>query len=77
MLPEALARLIHSLTNHPTSDPQLIRAMETIRDQAKLLGEAIIYGAPESRERSLAITNLEQTVMWAVKAIAVNQETTG
>jgi hypothetical protein len=29
---------------------------------------------PESRERSLAITNLEQSSMWANKAIAFHSE---
>jgi hypothetical protein len=30
---------------------------------------------PESRERSLAITNLEQSSMWTNKAIAFHSET--
>ncbi len=28
---------------------------------------------PESREKSLALTKLEETVMWANKSIAVNE----
>ncbi len=29
---------------------------------------------PESREKSLAITNLQQSVMWANASIAINEE---
>lgn len=42
--------------------------MSTIKDAAHLLYEQIM-ATPESRERSIAITNLEQAVMWAVKGV--------
>lgn len=46
-------------------------AIEHVRADAKqLLGTIVIYGPP-SRERSIALTHLEETVMWAVKSIVL------
>jgi hypothetical protein len=43
---------------------------ERLRDQAKKLAHEINTLCPDSREKSLALTNLEQTIMWANAAIA-------
>lgn len=43
-----------------------------LRDQAKELGLTFVNKVPNSRERSLAITRLEEAVMWANKAIALH-----
>lgn len=43
---------------------------ETIRSIAKTLAEFVDEVCPESREKSLAFTNLEQAVMWANASIA-------
>jgi len=43
---------------------------EAIRAKAKELAELIKKECPESRERSIAFTNLESSVMWANAAIA-------
>ena len=40
------------------------------RDMALLINNM----CPESREKSLAITNLQQTIMWANAAIAINEK---
>lgn len=45
---------------------------QEIRDQAKELAYLIDQKAPGSREKSLAMTNLEQAVFWANAAIARN-----
>lgn len=45
----------------------------SIRAKAKELAELIEAETPTSREQSLAITNLEQTVFWANAAIARNE----
>lgn len=62
-----------NLTNHPPTD-QVAEEMGTIRDFAKALASRIDFLCPDSREKSLAFTNLEQTVMWAMAALARNQE---
>jgi hypothetical protein len=47
---------------------------EWIRGQAKELAYVINNSCPESREKSLALTNLQQAVMWANAAIAINEK---
>ncbi len=44
-----------------------------IREKAKELAELILQEVPESREKSLAFTNLEQSVFWANAGIARNE----
>jgi hypothetical protein len=44
-----------------------------IRDRALNFAAFIEEKCPDSREKSLAITNLEQAVMWANAAIARNE----
>lgn len=46
------------------------RRYEELRAQARKLAELIVDLTPESREQSLALTNLEQTAFWANAAIA-------
>lgn len=43
---------------------------EQLRDKAKELAWMIEDMCPESREKSLAITKLEEAVMWANSSIA-------
>ena len=52
----------------PTSDQ--VPKYQSIRDSAKDLAYIISDLAPESREKSLALTKLEEAVMWANAAIA-------
>jgi hypothetical protein len=47
---------------------------QAIRETALKLGELILATCPDSRERSLAITNLQQAVMWANSSIAINEK---
>lgn len=58
-----------NMTNHRPTDEE-IAVIERLREVAIGLGEHIIEVCPESRERSLAVTNLEQSLMWAVASIA-------
>ena len=43
---------------------------EIIRAKGKDMAECIDYHCPNSREKSVAITKLEEAVMWANAAIA-------
>jgi len=47
---------------------------EQLRDEAKTLAILIQELCPESREKSLAITNLQQAIMWANASIAINEK---
>lgn len=63
----------HDLSLHsPQSDLTKMK-MERLRADAKNFGVSILSNSPESRERSLALTNLEQALQWAVEAIARHQ----
>lgn len=46
---------------------------EEIRGSAKQLAKLFMLTCPRSRELSLALTNLEQSVMWANASIARNE----
>lgn len=61
--------LKNRFTHHPPSAAQ-IEKYQRIRDEAHGLAEIIVDESPPSREQSLALTNLEQAVMWANAAIA-------
>jgi hypothetical protein len=63
------AELQTRFTYHPPKSGQPQR-YEAIRGSAMELAELIDEECPESREKSLAMTNIEQAVMWANAAIA-------
>lgn len=46
---------------------------EELRTKAREFAHLINNSCPESREKSLAITNLQQTMMWANASIAINE----
>lgn len=46
---------------------------EHLRTVAKGLATAIMLHCPESREKSLALTAVQQAVMWANASIACNE----
>ena len=48
---------------------------QEIRDNAHELARLINDHAPDSQEKSLAITKLEEAVMWANASIARNEAT--
>lgn len=66
-------RLLRSLTNI-TPTPEQVEDIVTIRSFAKDLARVIEDEAPNSREKSLAFTHLEETVMWAVKSILLGEQ---
>lgn len=47
-----------------------------IRAAAKSLALVMRDACPESREKALALTNLQQSVMWANASIAINETET-
>lgn len=59
-------------TYHAPKADQPLR-YEAIRAKARELAEMIEESCPDSREKSLAHTNLEQAVMWANASIARNE----
>lgn len=59
-------------TYHPPKEWQPERYI-ILRDTAKSLARLIVESTPYSREQSLALTHLEEAVMWAIAAIARNE----
>jgi hypothetical protein len=57
---------------HAPKDGQPAR-YEAVRAKAKELAHLIDEQVPNGREKSLAMTNLEQAVMWANAGIARNE----
>lgn len=58
-----------NFTYHAPSESQVDR-YTLLRNKAKELAYAIDERCPSSREKSLALTNLEQAIMWANASIA-------
>jgi hypothetical protein len=46
---------------------------ETLREAAKEFAKQVEALTPVSREQSVALTNVQQAVMWANAAIAINE----
>ena len=69
---EMQKRLDNNFTYHSPKGDQPDRYI-AIRDGAKDLAELICELAPPSREQSVALTHLENVVMWANAAIARNE----
>ncbi len=51
---------------------QGIEKINQIREAFSALHDLIEEIAPSSREKSVALTNLETTAMWAIKAVVFN-----
>ena len=64
--------LTNRFTYHSPKDGQPER-YEAIRYKAGILAAYIDKNCPDSREKSLAITKIEEAVMWANAAIARNE----
>jgi hypothetical protein len=64
--------LKNRFTYHAPNSTQPAR-YERIRNKAKDLAKWMMSGCPRSRELSLALTKLEEAVMWANAAIARNE----
>lgn len=68
--------LERSLTNH-RPPPHVVHNMKVLRGHGYRLGAGILQLVPDSRYKSLAITALEESIMWAMKAMALDPKTAG
>lgn len=62
---------VHRSLTNITPNPEGIEKIEKIRAAAKETATVIFENVTNSRERSLAFTHLEETTMWAVKAVVL------
>lgn len=66
------AQIENNFTYHAPKANQPDR-YENLREKGKNLALTIVDSCPHSRERSLALTKLEESIMWANAAIARNE----
>ncbi len=66
-------QIINIFTYHAPFGTQQERYV-ALRDKAKELAFLINESCPESREKSLALTNLQQSVQMANASIAINEK---
>lgn len=66
------AQIEHNFKLHNVQ-PEHVDNMSKIRDKAKEFAHLIADLTPVSREQSLALTQLEDSVFWANAAIARNE----
>lgn len=62
----------HRFNFHPATDEEKRSAHGSIRDGCKELAHFLNAKLPEGREKSLAITHLEEVMLWGNAAIARN-----
>ena len=70
---QQLHHLRRSLTNH-RPDAEQINRIEKVREVGYTFGVAIVEDTPPSRAQAIALTKLEEAVMWAVKAIVLEEK---
>lgn len=58
--------------HHPPKNAEVASAHEDVRSCCLVLARLIDDAAPDSREKSLAVTKLEEVMFWANAAIARN-----
>lgn len=61
-----------NMTNHAPASPEVVKKYEAIRESCKMFASLVEELCPDSREKSLAFTNLEQALMWSIASIARN-----
>lgn len=69
---EKILNIENNFNYHVAKDDQPIR-YEELRAMGKNLAYLIEQLCPDSREKSLAFTNLEQCIFWANASIARNE----
>jgi hypothetical protein len=60
-----------TITTIPSFNPSGNEGVQAVKDKTEELLKLIQTTVPEGRARSLALTNIEQGAMWAVKAFFV------
>lgn len=69
---EKIDKIRNNFTYHPPKDGQSEK-YHILRESAFHIACQIEKYCPDSREKSLAFTNLEQCIMWANASIARNE----
>jgi hypothetical protein len=70
--PNVAAQLDRSFQYH-APNPDQVQRYPLIREKARKLADLVVKLSPPSREQSLALTKIEEAVMWANAGIARNE----
>lgn len=70
---KARAQALHNMTLHPPKTPQVGRDLDALRFAAQSWVEIVCDICPGGRELSQALTAAEDSLMYAVAAVARNQ----
>lgn len=62
----------HRFRFHPADTPEKQEQHEWVRHQLHVVAQQVGAAVPEGREKSLALTKLEEAMFWANAAIARN-----
>ena len=60
--------MLKTFAYHKPTEEGLVK-IQALREAFSVVHDAINDNAPHSRERSIALTELETSAMWAIKAI--------
>lgn len=72
--PRSTADIDNRFDFHPATTAEKRGDHTSVREACKRLAHFLDANVPSGREKSLAITNLEQSMMWANAAIARNSD---
>lgn len=67
------AAVDHNFVNHPPSTPEVGKRLDYLTGLFQQLGYELVAELPDSREKSVALTKLEECSMWSKAAVARNQ----
>lgn len=70
--PKMEARIVNDFSYHAPKEGQQERYIR-LREKAKEMAHLVLTNTPPSREQSVALTKLEEAVMFANAAIARNE----
>jgi hypothetical protein len=70
---ELVRRVEHDFTLHPPESDEVAEVMDTIREAYKTLAVQMARMLPSGRDQALCITELENSLMRAIAAVARNQ----
>ncbi len=76
VMADTLDDMNNRFSYHPPHGTQTDRYI-ALRDKAHEFAKQVLQMTPQSREQSLALTKLEEAVMWANASIARNEPPTG
>ena len=68
-------RIENDFSYHPPASEDVVEYFTALRSYAKNFAHLIDSLVPDGREKSLALTRLEEAVMWANAGLARSQET--